>query len=69
MRVFLDGVERHRVTEADEEGRFIVMLKVDEQGRLMLNEARDAFETVRLHGDVAILVPDGFVPRQRRVPA
>lgn len=66
VRVLLDGVERTRVIEADEEGRCIVVLKADERGRLVLNAARDDFERERLEGEVTIVTPPGFVPRQRK---
>jgi hypothetical protein len=65
VRILLDGVERTRVVEADEEARYIVVLKVNEAGRLVLNAARDEVEKERLDGDVAIVTPPGFVPRER----
>lgn len=64
VRVLLDGIERTRVIEADEEGRFIVVVKVNEAGRLVLNAARDEVEKERLEGDVVIVTPPGFQPRK-----
>lgn len=63
VRVLLDGVERSRVFEADEERRFIVIAKTDEAGRLVLNAARDVIERERLEGEVVIITPPGFVKR------
>lgn len=65
VRILLDGIERTRVVEADEEGRFIVVHKVDERGKLVLNAARDAVDRDRLEGLVTIITPPGFVPRKR----
>lgn len=66
VRVLMDGVERSRVFEADEERRFIVIAKTNDAGRLVLNAARDDIERERLEGEVAIITPPGFV--KRRVP-
>lgn len=51
-RVFLDGVERNLVIEADEEGRFIVRYCTDEHGKTI--RGTDALKTERLVGDVRI---------------
>jgi len=54
FRVFLDGVERTHVLEADEEARFIVRHRTDASGRAVLNAAGDGYERERLDGCVVI---------------
>jgi hypothetical protein len=58
IRVFLDGHQRKEVFTADEQQRLVIILKRDEQGRIVLNEARDEALTESLYGDVRIELPE-----------
>jgi hypothetical protein len=68
-RVFLDGEERTKVIEADEEGRYLVRYRTDEKGDAILNA--DGSDVLRecMHGDVRIdLHPDDEWIRRRLAP-
>lgn len=50
--VFLDGIERDKVLEADEERRFLRRYKTDELGNVIVQG--NELVTEVLHGDVRI---------------
>jgi hypothetical protein len=54
-RVLLDGIERSRVIEASEEGRYIVIFKNDDRGNFVFNESGTELLTERLEGSVVVL--------------
>jgi len=56
-KVFLDGVEISHVVTADEERRMVLVVKTDEDGRVVLNAARDAVETEWRFGGVRLDLP------------
>jgi len=53
-KVFLDGEERTYVVEANEKERYIVRYRTDEQGKPMLDAARENIMTEKMRGDVRI---------------
>jgi hypothetical protein len=53
--ILLNGVEIKFCTEADEENRFIVRFKLDDNGKLILNGSE--VETEKLTGHVQIIDP------------
>jgi hypothetical protein len=61
VRVFIDGIERSMVVIADEEKRMAVVLRQDEAGRFVLNEARTEVVRDTIYGDVRIVPYGGEV--------
>ena len=57
-KIYLDGDQRTHVIEADEEGRFIVRYRTDEQGRFIKSEDGSTVLTEKMRGDVAIVLAD-----------
>lgn len=60
IKVFLDGIERHYVEIADEEGGFIESFVVDGQGNLLIDPKRDEPVHEHLTGVVRIELPAGL---------
>ncbi|RUW47288.1 hypothetical protein EOA32_29225 [Mesorhizobium sp. M1A.F.Ca.ET.072.01.1.1] len=52
VRVLLDGVEEKYVTEADEEGGYIIRHKVAEDGNLVVNGDYLVFEKAEGHVEI-----------------
>lgn len=68
-KVFLDGVERTKVIEADEEKRYIVRYQTDENGTIVLTADRSEVATETMRGDVRVaLHPDDEWIRRRLAP-
>ncbi len=53
--IVLNGTPITKVVECDDVAGYVVQLKCDEQGKYVLNAARDEVERVRMDGKVQIM--------------
>lgn len=58
VKVFLDGVERSGVMEADEEGRRALLVRRDEKGNVTIDLKTEQVRTDEFFGHVRIEAPD-----------
>jgi hypothetical protein len=55
-KVFLAGAERSNVVTADEERRYALLHRLDQNGRSVIKDGAPQFD--EFHGDVRIEIPD-----------
>jgi hypothetical protein len=61
-KVFFEGAEIKNVITADEEGRFVLVYRLDDKGDVMLSDDRLSLLEEKRYGHVRIEPPAGYQP-------